>query len=246
MRLLLGVLLLLVGAAPADAEVSDRLTRTVPLTPGTLINVQVTVGHVNIAGWDRSDMTVDIVRRAPTAEKLAMASAVIEGAGEIVSIRAVQAEDGRDASIRTDVVMRVPASARLADVGVFEGRIELSALSGQVSAHADRGEIVAQDVAGTIRLETSIGNIRVTRATLEPQGLMRLRTFNGDVTVLFAKQPQHARVLALALNGRITSDVPLNRKERWGPRWAEATIGNGDAVLSVDVVNGNINLKLTN
>jgi hypothetical protein len=80
----------------------------------------------------------------------------------------------------------------------------------------------------------------VERGSLSRDGLIRLRTFNGDVALELASRPEHARVLALSMGGSIDSEIPLTRRERWGPRWAEATIGDGEPVISVDVVNGNI------
>jgi hypothetical protein len=89
-----------------------------------------------------------------------------------------------------------------------------------------------------------MGHIRLERATLSPGGLIRLRTFNGDVTLELAERPVNARVLALSMGGTITSDLPLTRQERWGPRWAETTIGTGEPLISLDVVNGDIEVTL--
>ena len=33
------------------------------------------------------------------------------------------------------------------------------------------------------------------------------------------------RILALALNGGITSTIPLTMKDTWGPRWGEVALG---------------------
>jgi DUF4097 and DUF4098 domain-containing protein YvlB len=109
-----------------------------------------------------------------------------------------------------------------------------------VSAHVERGDVLARNISGTIRVETGMGSIRLERATLSHDGLIRLRTFNGDIALELAAPPADARVLALSMGGAITSDLPLTRKDRWGPRWAEATIGSGEPLISLDVVNGNI------
>jgi hypothetical protein len=244
MPLAFGVLLLLAGASPAAADVSERLTRTVPLTPGAPITLQVTIGQVKVTGWDRPEVAIDIVRRAEDGRALARLPVTIETGEGGLRVRLVQDADGRDPAMTADVSLRVPVDAQLANVEVFEGRVELSGLAGRVSVHLERGDVVAEAISGAIRLETAIGNIRLTRSTLRSDGLMRLRTFNGDVLVTFAQPPAHARVLALTMGGTITSDLPLNRKEQWGPRWGEATIGNGEPVLSIDVVNGNITIMV--
>ncbi len=53
-------------------------------------------------------------------------------------------------------------------------------------------------------------------ARLAPDGLIRLRTFNGDVRLAFAEAPADARVMALALNGTVTSQMPLTLKTAGG------------------------------
>jgi len=74
--------------------------------------------------------------------------------------------------------------------------------------------------------------------------MMRLRVFNGPLRVRFARQPQSARILALTFNGAIASDIPLTKKEEFGPRFGETTIGNGDPVLNMDVVKGDITISV--
>ncbi len=246
MPLMFRALLLLAAATPASADVTDRITRTLAIPVGTPITVQITVGHVRVSGWDRADVSVEVVRRAPNAERLARIPAQVEQTAEGLLVSAPQADSGRDAALRTDVVMRVPAGAHLRELAVFEGRVEISGLRGASSVRVERGDIVATSVSGAIRLETTIGNIRLHGATLSTDGLIRLRTFNGDVTLELATRPEHARILALSLGGVITSDIPLTRRERWGPRFGEGTIGKGEPVISIDVVNGHVAIRLGN
>jgi DUF4097 and DUF4098 domain-containing protein YvlB len=235
-------------AAPstADADVTDRIARTVPLPAGTTLSVQITVGRVQVSTWERGEVSVEIVRRAPDAARLARIPAHVEQQSGRVSIRAVQAESARDADLRTDIVLRVPAAAALQEVSVFEGRVELAGLRGRSHVRVERGDIAGKALAGTIRLETAIGNISLEAATLSQDGLIRLRTFNGDVALGLAAKPADARILALSMGGTVTSDIPLTHQDRWGARFAEATLGRGEPVISIDVVNGDIVIKTRN
>ena len=95
-----------------------------------------------------------------------------------------------------------------------------------------------------MRLEAGIGSLDLRQAELTPGGMMRLRVFNGPLRVRFARPPSSGRILAVTLNGTITSDVPLTMKDRFGPRFGETTIGSGDPVMSVDVVKGDITIKV--
>lgn len=237
-------LAIVAAASPARADVSDRITRIVPLAADTPLSVEITIGNLVITGWDRQDVSIEIVRRAPDTRQLAAIPAHVEQGVKGVVVRAVQADGAHDARLRTDVTLRVPANAVLRDAGVFEGRIELADLRGSCSARVERGDISGVRLSGTVRLETAIGNIRLAAATLSPGGTIRLRTFNGDAALELPAVPPNGRILALSMGGTITSDVPLTLKTRWGPRFGEATLGNGEPLISIDVVNGNVRITV--
>jgi hypothetical protein len=74
---------------------------------------------------------------------------------------------------------------------------------------------------------------------------MRLRVFNGPLRVRFARRPSSARILAVTFNGTLTSDIPLTKKDQFGPRFGETTIGAGDPTMSLDVVKGDITISVS-
>jgi DUF4097 and DUF4098 domain-containing protein YvlB len=227
-------------ARSAKADVADRQTRTVTLPPDKPLTIEVTIGTVRIDGWDRPDAEIVVERRAPGAAQLARAPLSIDDTSSGVIVRSVQADGGTDPAIRADVSVRVPRTARIDRVQVLEGRIAIEGFNGRITAVIQRGPIDGKDIAGTIRLETAIGSVTLTNARLNTNGLLRLRTFNGDVRLSLAERPTDARILALALNGHITSTIPLTMKDTWGPRWGETTLGKGEPVISLDVVTGTI------
>ena len=222
---------------------TDRQTRTFPLPTGRAITLDVTIGTVRIEGWSRPEAVVEIVRHAPTAEGFAQIPIEIADEAEL-RIRATQLESGTDPSLRTDITLRVPHDAILRSVRIMEGRLRLSALRGTITADVRRGPIDATDLQGTVRLETGIGHVVADKTRLTPGGLLRLRAFNGNVTLTLAERPADARVLALALNGTISSQIPLTMKDTWGPRWGEATLGKGEPVISIDVITGRITINV--
>ena len=230
-------------ALGATVDVTDRQTQTIPLPAGKPISIDVTIGSVRIYGWDKPDVEVVVERRAPDKAQLARVAVAIEDLPGWVKISALQTEHTADPAFRADVAVRLPRAAFIDRVQVLEGRIAIEGFNGTMTADIRRGPIDAKTVAGTLRLETGIGAVTITDARLTENGLLRLRSFNGDVRLSLAARPADARILALALNGHVTSDIPLTRRETWGPRWAEATLGKGEPVISIDVVTGLIEIK---
>jgi len=237
------VWIVLAVALVAAADVSDRQTRVIPLPPGKSLSIEVTIGTVRIDGWDKPDVEIIVERRAPDNAQLARVPLTIDDSPARLSVRALQTENTTDPACRTDVTIRVPRTALLDRVQVLEGRIAIDGFSGSLTADIRRGPIDGKNVSGTLRLEAGIGSVTISEARLSETGLLRLRSFNGDVRLSLAARPVNARIMALALNGHVKSDIPLTRRDTWGPRWGEATLGKGEPVISIDVVTGMVEIK---
>jgi len=230
-------------ARSAKVDVTDRQTQTIPLPAGKTLSIDVTIGTVRIDGWDKADVEIVVERRAPAPAQLARVPLVIEDLPAKVSIRALQSDNTTDPALRADVTVRVPRNAVIERVQVLEGRIAIEGFSGSLTADIRRGPIDGKTLSGTLRLEAGIGTVTLTDTRLSSNGLLRLRSFNGDVRLTLAERPADARIMALALNGHVTSDIPLTRRDTWGPRWGETTLGKGEPVISLDVVTGLIEIK---
>jgi DUF4097 and DUF4098 domain-containing protein YvlB len=235
----LALALVLATASFAHAAI-DRYVRIVPLPETRTLILDLTIGDVVIDGSARTDASIEIVRRAPHEKDLERIPVHVRESETEIHITATQRDSGTDPLFRTDVTLHLPRAARVGAVRVLEGRVTLASLHGAVTADVRRGSITASDVSGAMRLESGIGHIFVNHARLTAGGVLRLRTFNGDVKLSLAERPSDARILALALNGTIASDIPLTVKDRWGPRWGEATLGKGEPVISIDVITGTI------
>lgn len=223
---------------------ADRQSRTVPLPAGRTLSVDITIGQVRIDGSAGDDATIEIERHAPTAAALAGIPVVIEETDTEVRVRATQSDGATDPALRTDVTIRVPARAEVRPIQIVEGALRVTGVHGAITADIRRGSITATDLQGEVRLETGIGDIDAGGMRLSPDGLLRLRAFNGDVRLTLASPPVDARILALALNGTIDSQIPLRTRDTWGPRWGEATLGRGEPVISIDVITGQIVIRV--
>lgn len=243
--LLVAAVLIVAAALRLDARrADDRLERVVMVAPGRAIAVRVPRGAVRVTGQaGRLDVRLVVVRRAPTAAALAAVPLRLDTAAGGLQLDTAPGPPAASRAIEAEVLLEVPTGITLDPIVIDEGRLDLAGLSGAVRATIAQGPVRAEAVGGVLRLEATIGSVEVTRARLTDGGLIRLRAFNGDVRLAFAAPPGDARIMALALNGTITSEVPLTGREGWGPRWAEASIGAATRVVSLDVVTGAIRIE---
>jgi hypothetical protein len=234
------LLLACVTSGTSAADAVDRVSRTIALPSTRAIRLEATIADLTIIGSNRSDVAVEIVRHAPQPADFSRFPVVLDSTEEGVHLAVVQAEDGRDARLKSDIIVRAPSDALLEAVRVFEGRVRVSALTRGCDVDLRRGPVEATSVAGRVRLESGIGSVDVRDPTLTAGGMLRLRVFNGPIRVRFARPPASARILAVTFNGAVSSDIPLGMRDRFGPRFGEATIGSGEPVMSLDVVKGDI------
>lgn len=236
-----GLLLLVVPASARAAR--DRVVQVVPAVAGRPAHVRVTVGDVVVRGEPRTDIAVEVDREVPDGVSPDALPVRIEPESDALRVSALQSGQSRDPALRARVVVAVPIdTAVLVEVG--EGGCEVDGVRAPVQVKVERGGVHLSGVAGIVRAETRTGDIRVERAALPPEGLLRLRTLSGDVSVQLSSRPSDARVLLLALSGRVESTLPLEARGGPGRRIREAVLGTGKALLSVDVVRGDIKLEM--
>ena len=234
----------LLTSAFGAADSIDRVSRTVPIASGAPILVDATIADLTMTAADRADVQIDVERRAPTHADLARYPISIDQTVDGLRVRVTQADELRDPRLHAAITIAAPAAAVFGPVHVFEGHVRLANVRTAADVTISRGAIEAARVAGRIRLTSDLGAIDVRDAELAPDSAMRLRVFNGPLHVAFAAKPANARILAVTLNGGITSDIPLTMKDRFGPKFGETTIGSGEPVLSMDVVKGDISLTV--
>jgi hypothetical protein len=233
--LLLQVSALFAGSSPVSDRV-EKSTRRVRAPITTPVLVRATVGEVDVTGWNRPEIQIEV-------ECTPGVSAAVHQTDTALTVTAVQPEGGRSASVRGSIAIRVPFDQVIGSIELFEGRIVLKDLRAGVRARVEHGSIDADGLSGSVRLETVIGDVRLERAGPDGLGPIRLRTFNGNVALGLAAPATNARILVLSLAGAIQSDIPLHLKTAFGPRFGEATLGRGEPVVSIDVVNGDIRIS---
>jgi DUF4097 and DUF4098 domain-containing protein YvlB len=233
------------SAGPPPLVHTARTQRSVPISQDTSVVVEATTGSITITGSDRSDLTVEIVRSAPSAAEIDQLAALIDqGASTTLTISAVQREGARNPRLTSSITINAPRATRFTSVRIVDGRIRISKLTGAINAKSSNGDLVASELSGTIRLETTLGSLTLDRARLSESGLIRLRAFQGDLKLQLEEMPANARILATTFNGRISSKIPLAMKDGFGVRFGQATIGRGEPMISIDVVTGDIEISV--
>ena len=222
----------------AFAQPVERIARAFPASPVRPIDIRIAAGSVDIRGEDRPDISIEIER--PGGD---LAREVIDESQERILVEATRPETA-SAQAPVKVVVRAPRATPIHFVHVGVGDVSLAGWRGTVQVKVEDGAIVADDVSGIVRLETGSGDITLRRATLSPDGLLRCRTLTGNITVGLSEVPADGRILLMTMTGTVRSDLPVADKEGFGGRLKEGTMGNGQPLLSLDTVRGDVTVTV--
>ena len=200
-------------------------------------------GDVCITAWDRPEVQVDARKRAHSQERLDDARIVVDLARGSIAIRTLYPEHDRsDHPAVVDYRVKVPRTARLDQVKLVNGTLEIAGLQGEVRASSVNGGIRTRGLAGDVWLSTVSGRLEATFDEIPSARSISMNSVNGSIEVLLPMDA-HADLQADTVSGGITSDfgLPTERGRFPGRHWTTALRGGG-ARIRVSNVNGPISV----
>jgi DUF4097 and DUF4098 domain-containing protein YvlB len=200
-------------------------------------------GDVAITAWDRDEVKVDARKRAHSQERLDDAHIVVDAARDVIAIKTQYPEqDHAEDPAIVDYHVRVPRTARLDQIKLVNGTLEIAGLHGEVRASSVNGGIRTRGLAGDVRLSTVSGRLEATFDEIRSPRSISMNSVNGSIEVLLPMDA-HADLQADTVSGGITSDfgLPTERGPFPGRHWSTALRGGG-ARIKVSNVNGPISV----
>ena len=145
-------------ALEAHGKLTEEFHQTYPLSEGGRIELQNINGAVHIAAWDSNEVKVDAVKYANSQERLDEAKIRIDADKDTVSIRTEYGQhdlsfdsyaQSNPASV--EYTLTVPRGARLDEISLINGALDLAGVSGEVHASCINGRLAANGLAGRAR-----------------------------------------------------------------------------------------------
>ena len=236
---------------PKGDELTEEFHQSYPLTATGRVSIANINGNVHISGWDRSEVKVDAVKRAYSAERLSEVTIDVTNTADSVIIKTKYPErnqtwDSRNrennpASI--EYTLTVPRGARIDGVALVNGSLDIEGVQGEVRASLVNGKVTANDLSGEANLSTVNGAIEVNGARLAESKGVTLNSVNGSI-VLNMPSGANAQVRASTVHGPITNDFGLTVEEgQYVGRSLTGQIGSGGPRIRLNNVNGSIAIK---
>jgi DUF4097 and DUF4098 domain-containing protein YvlB len=248
---LCALLVLAIAAHAFDhpGALTEEFHQTYPITADGRIELDNINGPVHISGWDRNEVKVDAVKYANTKERLEEARIEIDSGKDYLSIRTRYPDHDNNwnwgshnnpASV--EYTLTVPRNARLDEIKLINGALDITGVSGEVRASCINGRLEAHDVAGRAKLSTINGRLDARFAQLSGQEV-ELSSVNGSVELTIPSD-SNAEVEASTVSGGINNDFGLRvNHHRFVGHDLRGEIGNGGTRIRLSDVNGRIEIR---
>jgi hypothetical protein len=245
-------LLLVAQAQASPGKLTEEFHHTYPLAAGGRIELDNINGAVHITGWDQNEVKVDAVKYANSKERLDEAQIEVDATRDTVSIRTKYRDhdhtwnsDGWNNPATVEYTLMVPRNARLDEIELINGSLDIHQVSGEVRASCINGRLIAQGLQGRVKLETINGR-------LEPQfdrlgsSPIELSSVNGSVDITLPSDAK-AELEASTVSGGIDNDFGLHViNHHWVGHELKAELGGGGTRIKLSNVNGRIEIHHAN
>jgi hypothetical protein len=245
-------LLVLAFAAHASdhrGALSEEFHQTYALTPDGRIELDNINGPVHISSWDQNQVKVDAVKYADTKERLDEAKIEIDARNDSISIRTKYPDHNQSWNwgshnnpATVEYTLTVPRTARLDEIKLINGSLDVTGMSGEVNASCINGRLEAHDLSGRARLSTINGRLDARFGQLASNSV-ELNSVNGSVELTIPSDSK-AELEADTVSGGIDNDFGLHvNHHNFVGHDLRGELGSGGAHISLKNVNGRIEIR---
>jgi DUF4097 and DUF4098 domain-containing protein YvlB len=245
-------MLLATQAATASdhrGDLTEEFHQTYALTPDGRIELDNINGPVHISTWDQNQVKVDAVKYAYSKERLEEAKIEIDSGKDYLSIRTRYPEHdhtfnwgSHNNPAEVEYTLTVPRTARLDEIKLINGSLDVNGVSGEVQASCINGRLDAHNLSGRADLSTINGHLDAKFDQL-PGSSVELKSVNGSVELTIPSDSK-AEIEASTLSGGIENDFGLHvNHHQYVGHDLRGELGSGGPRIRISNVNGRIEIR---
>jgi DUF4097 and DUF4098 domain-containing protein YvlB len=233
-------------ASEHPGQLTQEFHQSYALTASGTVELENINGAVQITAWDRNEVKVDAVKYAHTRERLDEAKIEVNAARDRISIRTEYpnhtntfSDDDRDNPASVEYTLMVPRAARLNEIRLINGPLDISGVTGEVRASCINGHLKATGLAGRVKLSTVNGHMDAAFAAVGNSSI-DLSSVNGGLELTLPSDAK-AQIEASTVHGGIDNDFGLHVvNHRFVGHSLDGQLGDGGARIHLSNVNGRI------
>lgn len=236
-------------ARAADNDfVKEEFHKTYPLTANGRFSLQNINGPAHISAWDRNEVKVDAVKRADDEEGLKNMEIRVDAHADSVSVETKYLSNGEHWNNNhyssVEYTITVPRNAKLDEVQLINGALDINGVLGEVRAECINGKLVATGLTNRAKLSTVNGMLDA-KFDRVPAESLDLQSVNGHIQLTL---PSDAKVSldANTVHGGISNEFGLHSSHHMVGHDMHGTLGGGGTHIHLSNVNGAIEIRHAN
>jgi hypothetical protein len=239
---------LALGAHASDRRgaFTEEFHQTYALSPDGRVELDNINGAVHISTWDRNEVKVDAVKYADAKERLDDAKIEIDSDKDHLSIRTKYRDHdltfnwgSHNNPPGVEYTVTVPRGARLDEIKLINGALDVTGVSGEVHASCINGKLEAHNLSGRAELSTVNGHLDATFDQL-PGSSVEMSSVNGSVELTIPSDSK-AEIEASTVSGGIENDFGLHvNHHQFVGHDLRGELGHGGPHIKLEDVNGRI------
>ncbi|HXC43386.1 MAG TPA: DUF4097 family beta strand repeat-containing protein [Candidatus Dormibacteraeota bacterium] len=243
------VLALSAHAADHRGEFTEELHQTYALTQNGRVELENINGAVHISTWDRNEVKLDAVKYADRKERLDEAHIDIDSGKDYLSIRTKYRDHdltfnsgSRNNPAGVEYTLTVPREARLDEIKLINGSLDIAGAAGEVRASCINGKLEAHNLSGRADLSTVNGHLDARFDQLASSSV-ELHSVNGSLELTIPSDSK-AEIEANTVSGGIENDFGLHvNHHNFVGHDLRGELGNGGPHIKLENVNGRIEIR---
>ena len=255
------LVLLTISAIPAlfagcDFDGGDRIVeeifeQTYQVDPAATLSLSNQDGSIGIYGADITEIRLQAIKKAYSAERLGKISVKVAAAPDSVSITTSYPPRKRwglgDRSGTVDYILVVPQTCKISNASLANGEILIDGMRGEsVNAHLKNGRLYGRNCFSNVRLSVSTGGLDIDYDWWEQSKFsINVEVENGGIHAFI---PAHAsfRLSADAESGRISNDFAEQEQRHHDDHKIDMSIGPAPGPeVTLRARDGNIEIGAT-
>jgi hypothetical protein len=253
---LIGLGPLAIALLPLVAEGADSFRWRGRVAAGQAVEVKGVNGRIEARAGSGAEVEVTATKRGRRSNPDSVQVEVVEHGGGVTLCAVYPSPSGeqpnqcapgsggrmntRDNDVSVEFVVSVPPGVNFVGRNV-NGEVVARGMPEDAEVHTVNGQVVVEASGHTVA-RTVNGSIHSSMGRADWTGDAEFSTVNGSIT-LELPASTGAEVEARTVNGGIETDFPLEVSGRYSRRRLSGTIGGGGRKLSLETVNGAIQLK---
>ena len=234
------------------AVATEDFHKSYPLSATGRVRIENINGRVHIFAWDRNEVKVEAVKSGQSREQLQAAEIQVESQSDSIVIRTKhrELEAGYPYSKNTlgsaivEYTITVPRKARLDDVQLLNGDLDITDVLGEIRAQCTNGKLVATGLRENAKLSTVNNNLEAHFDELAANRI-ELNSANGGVDLTLPSDTK-ASLQATTVRGDIANEFGLHTTSFFTGSKMRGKLGGGGTEIRLSSLNGSIEIHHAN